>query len=60
MDVLGLAELVEALVAELARWPVCCMPPNGPASLSVSGSLIQNVPAVMRSIAVIAHSMLLV
>ena len=33
--------------------PLWRMPPNGPASLSVSGSFTQNVPALISSIAVI-------
>jgi hypothetical protein len=40
---LRLLERLEALLPQLA--PEAGIPPNGPASLSVSGSLIQTVPA---------------
>ncbi len=35
--------------------PLLRIPPNGAASLSVSGSLIQNVPALISCIAVSAQ-----
>jgi len=48
-------------VAAIARpMPLQRIPPNGAASLSVSGSLIQKVPALMFSMARIASSRLLV
>ena len=40
--------------------PLLRMPPNGAASLSVSGSLIQKVPALISAIAFMAQVRLLV
>ena len=52
MDVLGLAEGVERPLRRASRpIPLLRIPPNGAASLSVSGSLIQNVPALISCIA---------
>jgi hypothetical protein len=45
VDVLGLLERLEPLLAELAPEPRLLVAAERPASLSVSGSLIQTVPA---------------
>src|SRR5882724_7776456 len=60
MHMLRLAEGVQTLDAELAADPGHPHAAERPASLSVSGSLIQNVPAWMFSMAYIACSRLLV